>query len=90
MKPFFSFYADAGHGWLRVPKHLLVELGIADRITAFSYQRGDYAYLEEDVDLSIFLTAMRQRGIEPEFLEHHSEYSRIRGYESYHYEPALA
>jgi hypothetical protein len=38
MKPVFNFYADAGHGWLRVPKHLLVELGIADKITAYSLQ----------------------------------------------------
>jgi len=54
MKCIFSFYTDAGHGWLWVPKYPRAELGIAEKITSFSYQRGDYAYLEEDVDLSPF------------------------------------
>ncbi|MEY3123264.1 hypothetical protein [Nitrosomonas mobilis] len=89
MKRVFSFYADAGHGWLRVQKSILAELDIAEKISSFSYQRGDYAYLEEDVDLSLFLKAMRDRGIEPEFREYHSEYSRIRSFDHYRYKLPL-
>lgn len=90
MKTVFKFYSDAGHGWLQVPKLLLDDLGIAEKITSFSYQRGDYAYLEEDVDLSTFTKSLRQRGIEPGFLEYHSEYSEIRSFNPYCYESAMS
>ena len=52
----FTFYEDASHGWLEVPKSLLKELGIADQISSYSYQSGDMAYLEEDADLSLFIS----------------------------------
>ena len=51
----FTFYEDASHGWLEVPKSLLKELGIADQISSYSYQSGDMVYLEEDADLSLFI-----------------------------------
>ena len=52
----FTFYEDASHGWLEVPKSLLKELGIADQISSYSYQSGDMVYLEEDADLSLFIS----------------------------------
>lgn len=76
----------AGSGY---PKAYLSSSILQRRSLFSAISWGDYAYLEEDVDLSTFLKAMRQRGIEPEFREYHAEYSRIRGYESYHYEPLL-
>ncbi len=53
----YNFYEDPGHGWLKVPIKELTKLNIADKITGFSYMQNDYAYLEEDCDLSTFINA---------------------------------
>lgn len=58
----FTLFTDPGHGWLRVPRALLRELGILDRITPFSYQRGGDVFLEEDCDLFTFVQAMARVG----------------------------
>jgi hypothetical protein len=60
----FYFYTDPGHGWLEVPRALLQELGIAEKISAYSYQRGETVFLEEDCDLSRFHQAMTNAGRE--------------------------
>lgn len=57
------FHSDAGHGWLAVKTRELVELGVADKITAFSYTKGKSSYLEEDVDMSTYLNAQKDRGV---------------------------
>ena len=84
MRTVFDSYSDPGHGWVKVPRSLLKELGIEAQITPYSYQRGDDVFLEEDCDLSTFIRAMVARGITPEF-RHHSanKASRIRKYNRY-------
>lgn len=57
------FHSDAGHGWLAVKTRELVDLGIADKITAFSYTKGKSSYLEEDVDMSTYINAQKDRGV---------------------------
>lgn len=57
------FHSDAGHGWLAVKTRELVELGIADKITAFSYTKGKSSYLEEDVDMALYINTQRDRGV---------------------------
>lgn len=65
MKP-YTFISDPGHGWLRVKLDELRDLGIADKITQFSYRDGDDAWLEEDCDLSTFIVARAARvDVEP-------------------------
>lgn len=85
----FDAIVDPGHGWLKVPKKLLVELGIADKITPYSYMRGDYAYLEEDGDLSTFMDAMKAQRptvkVEQR-VRHADNQSRVRNYDSYRHE----
>ena len=82
-------YFDPGHGWLKVKKDELVKLGIADKITAYSYERGEYAYLEEDCDAGTYITALRKLGIECKMKHHYGEKrSRIRNYDSYTYKAA--
>ena len=68
----FTFYSDPGHGWLAVPRALLHDLGIADEITPYSYQRLDTVFLEEDCDLSTFTRAMGAAGREFKTLETYS------------------
>lgn len=53
----YTYFTDPGHGWLRVKHKELQELGIADQISPYSYMRGDYAYLEEDCDMTKFMQA---------------------------------
>ena len=80
----YHFYNDPGHGWLKVQRAELVELGLTDRITSCSYQRGAYVYLEEDCDFRTFWLAKWAGKTPPEFVEHHSDrQSRIRNYAPY-------
>lgn len=80
------FYADPGHGWAKVRRSELVKLGIADKISSCSYQKGVYVYLEEDCDLSVYMDALRARGItEIKFSGKTcaTRQSRIRSFERY-------
>jgi len=80
-----NVYADPGHAWAKVKKSTLAKLGIADKITTYSYMRGDYAYLEEDCDLSTLVSALRAAGVPFEFKEHVARFkqSKIRNYDYY-------
>lgn len=53
----YDFYSDSMHGWLKVERRELVELGIENQISGYSYQKGDCVYLEEDGDASKFMDA---------------------------------
>lgn len=55
----FRFISDPGHGWVEVPMSLVALLGIAGKISKYSYRRGEYAYLEEDCDAAEFVQAMK-------------------------------
>jgi hypothetical protein len=81
-----QIFADPGHAWARFPKARLVKLGIADKISSYSYQRGANAFLEEDCDLGLLIGALKQRDYEVKFIEAHTNrQSKIRGYSSYYY-----
>lgn len=88
MQTVFRSYSDPGHGWAKVPKKLLRELQIADKITTHSYMRGEFAFLEEDCDLSTFHKAMEARGITPKYKGSCTAYARskIRSYSFYYNE----
>lgn len=81
----FKYYSDPGHGWVKVPHALLARLGIADNITPWSYTRGEYAYLEQDSDLSTFHNAMLAKAITPRYISSSTrdKSSKIRSYDSY-------
>jgi len=84
MQKTFNFYSDPGHGWVKVPIKLLDELSIRNKISSYSYVRGDFAYLEEDCDAAEFIGAIRARGIEPKFHElMTNKMSKIRSYNCY-------
>ncbi len=81
-------YNDPGHGWAKTPLRLLRQLGIANKITEYSYMRGDYAYLEEDCDLSLLIDAAEKEGLTIKFRDHTADkQSKIRGYEPYVLQP---
>ncbi len=62
MKRNLTFHNDPGHGWLEVPLADISTLGVADDITACSYQDETNAYLEEDLDAAVYLQAARAAG----------------------------
>jgi hypothetical protein len=80
----FPFHVDPGHGWAKVPRKLLAELNIEQTISSYSYQRGDFVYLEEDCDMAKLYDALRAKGIEPEWRHRYADQrSRIRTYASF-------
>ena len=80
----YVFYMDPGHGWLAVKRTELDRLGIADKITSCSYQRGGTVYLEEDRDMETFIAAKRNAGDMFSFDNRHTDKNhQIRGYDPY-------
>lgn len=62
MQKTLTYHSDPGHGWLEVPRDDLTALGIAQEISACSYQDEAKAYLEEDADAGVYLRAARAAG----------------------------
>ena len=85
IKEKFNFYSDPGHGWLKVPMSILDVLGIKGKITPYSYQRGENAYLEEDCDATLFINAFKEKyGTEPSFKFHSTDRrSKIRSFDQF-------
>ena len=81
-KTTYMFFSDAGHGWLRVKRAELEALGIADKISTYSYARENWVYLEEDCDFSCFLAAKGRDNVDVKY-RNCKEYSAIRGYDHY-------
>ena len=79
-----KFYSDPGHGWGAVKRKVIDQLGIADKISTYSYQNGSNAFLEEDCDLSVLITTLKEKGYEVKFKESHTNrQSKIRNYDTY-------
>jgi len=56
-------HSDPGHAWLAVKTRELSELGIADKISQFSFVKGKTTYLEEDADMTVYVNAQKERGV---------------------------
>ena len=64
----------------------LEELGIADKITTFSYRKGKTVYLEEDCDLGLFFETYKAKyGARPSYRDSYKNYSPVRNFERYFY-----
>jgi hypothetical protein len=80
----YTFYSDPGHGWLKVDRQELIDLGIAESISPYSYQNRQDVYLEEDSDLTKFFNAyVEKNGVKPELTEVYQERTPIRNYDRY-------
>ena len=81
----FNFFSDPSHGWLKVPRTLLIKLGITNQITQYSYQKKEFVYLEEDQDLSLFLQTMKKSNLNFQILnmKQSNKSSKIRSYERF-------
>ena len=78
-------FADPGHAWARFPKARLAKLGIADKISPYSYQYNGNAFLEQDCDLTTLVNALKGVGYtDIKFDESHTnKSSKIRSYSTY-------
>lgn len=57
-----SYINDPGHGWLSVDHQVILDLGIKDEISGFSYMSASKVYLEEDSDFSKLIVAAVKAG----------------------------
>lgn len=83
MKRIYQFFCDSELTFLKVPRKELYELNIADKISQFSKQHGDYVYLDMEDDL-MFIEERKMLDEPMEFRESYSsKISAIRSYPSY-------
>lgn len=74
-------YCDPGHSWFKVKRSVLTAIGIEHKITPYSYQRGDYCYLEEDCDADTLFKALKELSIQVKQVCHWTNrQSKIRNY----------
>ena len=85
----YTFHADAGHGWLEVPRSDIQALDIDGLISVASYQKGSRVFLEEDRDALLFHHALGKalgRDLKAEDFSREvfdGDESPIRGYDRY-------
>lgn len=78
----FAVFCDPGHAWLKVRRDLVRSLGVEP--SRFSYQRGDWLYLEEDCDAGAFLRAFEERYGETRLVyKYVNRESRVRSYQHF-------
>lgn len=77
-------YSDPGHAWGKVKRQVLNNLGIADKVSPYSYQLRDNVYLEEDCDLALLHDTLFKQDVRIKFVEKHTTRdSKIRSYERF-------
>lgn len=68
-----TFHTDSGHGWLEVPRADAIALGLAEKISAYSYEGGLSLYLEEDLDAGLYLDAAKAAGYTLHIVEKYTD-----------------
>lgn len=64
MKPrTFTMIDTGGHAYLSVPKQLIIDLGLTDKISGYSGLSATRVYLEEDCDAPMFLHVLDKEGV---------------------------
>ncbi len=79
------FHSDSGHGWLAVKRKELRDLGIEDKVSPYSYAKGNTVYLEEDCDAPLYINAQKiMFGVKVEIKRaKFQDRSPIRSYDSF-------
>lgn len=85
----YVFHTDPGHGWIAVKKREIEALGFGDKISVYSYVKGDTVYLEEDCDAALFFNAYRAVfGVDPKYRDSYLERTPIRYYDRFSKSPS--
>ena len=87
----YIYHIDPGHGWFAVKKREIEALGFSDKISVYSYVKGDTVYLEEDCDAALFFNAYRAVfGVDPKYRDSYLERTPIRYYDRYQKSPSVS
>ena len=79
-----TFHADPAHGWLEVSLEDIHDFGIGDKISRYSYIKGDRVFLEEDCDAGVYLEKAKEEGWDISVTEKHTNHdSFIRNLASF-------
>lgn len=81
MSKIYTFHSDSQHGWLAVKRSELIQLGILEKISPYSYQSdtGKTVYLEEDGDADLFFKRYEEMfGTKPAHKSSYQENTMIR------------
>ena len=79
-----KWHCDPGHAWLEVEIKDLKKLNIDKDISNYSYINGNYAYLEEDCDASVYIKALEKKKISYSYNEiSYDDSCFIRSYNHY-------
>ncbi len=82
------FHRDAGHGWLAAKRSLLLRLGLLQKVTPYSYERGGTVYLEEDLDAGLLISHLKKTGQDYVVtIGKHFDRSPIRSYRGFTLRP---
>ena len=80
-----KWFADSGHGWLRVDKtEFEKDINASRQVSEYSYYDDDYVYLEEDCDASMYINHIQINLLEdmdsyiPEQYEEHSFIRKLK------------
>jgi hypothetical protein len=79
-----TYHNDGGHGWYSVKRSKLESMGVLNKISSFSYQKGDSVYLEEDYDAGFFfnkLTEQERQSIK--IIDSYKDRSPVRNYDRF-------
>lgn len=84
-----QFFADPGHGWLKVAKTNKILNTILDKISNYSFESDTHLFLEEACDAGLFIQALHNNGYSKEQIKikyySSNRFSKIRGYSRYIY-----
>ena len=70
----YTYHQDPGHGWIAVNREEVLALGLAGKISSYSYQDNLFVYLEEDCDAPRWYSAHKEHfGTEPIIHEEHQD-----------------
>lgn len=74
------YITGPGHGWLKVHHRLVRRVGIADKVSKYSFMSptGRFAFLEEDCDMPLFLNAAKAAGIDIDIVDEYDPDELVR------------
>jgi hypothetical protein len=79
-----TYHNDSGHGWYSVKRSKLESMGVLNKISGFSYQKGDSVYLEEDCDAGLFFNALSEEEKQSiKVINSYKDRSPIRNYDRF-------
>jgi hypothetical protein len=79
-----TYHNDSGHGWYSVKRSKLESMGVLNKVSGFSYQKGETVYLEENCDAGLFFNNLTSQELDCiEVIDSYSQACPVRNYERF-------